>query len=360
MTSVPSEPNLGLLANIPDQDLEDIVAAIKAGAKDPAAALGFTDSALDAIENMALSFYQAKDYKKASVICGFVLQMRPKRASAWRALGACCQALKRYATAVYCYQAAAEADPEDLPSRVLMGECMCQSGAKETGLSLLQAAVKRGTKNPAYAPYITRARALISAKGGLPNRLVLMKEGQKLVSESNVPPVWDPTVDPNREITAADIQKNPKLNQLMTEIAMALESGRLTYAQVGGFTATELDGAYACACKYAEMGQVLQAIQISGYLMFLDPYNPRYYQLVGICLQRMKQYENADFYYKTAIAFKPDPMTLVYRGECKIMAGLIDEGLKLIKEGVEMAGNDPAHTEIVERAKILQKQFKNS
>ena len=36
------------------------------------------------------------------------------------------------------------------------------------------------------------------------------------------------------------------------------------------------------AAKYAEMGQVLEAIQISGYLMFLNPYEAKYYQLASL------------------------------------------------------------------------------
>jgi len=142
------------------------------------------------------------------------------------------------------------------------------------------------------------------------------------------------------------------------DLGKAVDDGRLTYAQIGGFTETELQGAYACACKYAEMGQVLQAIQIAGYLMFLDPYNAGYYQLVGICLHRMKQYENADHYYKMALTLdKENPMTLVYQGEAKLMLGRADEGIQLIKQGVNGAKGKPEWKELAERGNVLIRQF---
>ena len=45
------------------------------------------------------------------------------------------------------------------------------------------------------------------------------------------------------------------------ELKELINDGRLTWAQVGGFTKNEMDGAYACAAKYAEMGQVMEALQ---------------------------------------------------------------------------------------------------
>jgi tetratricopeptide (TPR) repeat protein len=106
------------------------------------------------------------------------------------------------------------------------------------------------------------------------------------------------------------------------------------------------------------MGEVLKCIQITGYLIFLDPQGARYYQLVGICLQRLKQYEAADFYYKMALILEPaDPMSLVYRVECKILAGSVDAGLAIVREGLEIAKKNPDAAAIHDRAQALIKQF---
>ncbi len=353
----PAGPDLGILAQIPDQDLEEIMASIKAGARNPAEALGFGPEALNAVEQMALGYYRSKLYDRAAVLYGFLLRMNPERGSAWRGLGACCQSLKNYPLAVHCYQLAVQCDPHDVVARVFWGECLCQVGEKENGVALLKDVVAQGTQDPAYAPYLTRARAVIGAGGGIPPKLVLMREGQKLVAEASAE-LQGPAFDPSREVQADDLSKNAALRPLLDELGQALKEGRLTYAEIGGFTKNELDGAYACACKYAEIGQVLQAVQIAGYLMFLDPYGARYYQLVGICLQRMKQYENADHYYKMALVLEKDnPMTLVYRGESKIMAGKADEGLDIVRQGIAAAKGKAEFKDMADRGQVLLRQF---
>ncbi|MBI5508393.1 MAG: hypothetical protein HY903_06555 [Deltaproteobacteria bacterium] len=361
MATAAKGPSFDEIAKIPDQDLEEIIAAIKKGAEHPGDALGFGPEALNAIENMALSYYRTKMYDKAAVIFGFVLQMNSARATGWRGLGACMHALKRYELATLCYQSAVQADPNDVVSKVYWGEVLCQTGKKAEGLKLLKEVTAKGTKNDDYKPYVTRARAVVAADGGIPARLVLKKQGEKLAQDAGealLQGAAGPEYDENREISVEDMQKNPELKKLLGDLAKAVEEGRLTYAQVGGFSQMELDGAYACACKYAEMGQVLQAIQIAGFLMFLDPYGGRYYQLVGICLQRMKQYENADHYYNMALLFdKEDPMSLVYRGESKIMSGKTDEGLQFVKRGIAAAKGKAEHKDIVDRGQVLVRQF---
>ena len=223
-----------------------------------------------------------------------------------------------------------------------------------------------GTKIAAYMPYIARAQAVINAEGGIPARVVLMEQGKSLAAQANdllIEEGYDPApgeleFDPDAPLTAEAMLQNPKLRKMVDELKVAVNEGRLTYAEIGGFTDNELEGAYACAAKYAEMGQVIESIQISGYLMFLNPYEPRYYQLVGICLQRMKQYEAAEHYYRMALILdKEDAMSKVYLGETLIMAGRMDEGLGEIKAGMSIAEGDPAQKDLVDRGKVLVQQF---
>ncbi len=369
MAPEPQRPDLSLLTEIPDRDLEEIVAAIKAGAEQPGDALGFGPEALNSIEQMAVSYYRTRMYAKAAVLYGFILRMNGKRGSGWRGLGACCHALGRYDLAVECYKGALFYDPEDVVAKVFLGECRCHLGDKEEGLKLLNEVIAKGTKNQAFLPYITRARAVVGAGGGIPNRLVLRRAGQALAKDAEEaiaaereaaapPPAEGPAFDESREINWDDMKKNPQLAESIRALTKRIDEGSLTYAEVGGFTANELDGAYVCACKYAEMGQVLEAIQIAGYLIFLDPYSARYYQLVGICMQRLKQYESADYYYKVAQSLAPeDAMTLVYRGESKIMSGKTDEGLELVRKGVTLSKGKPEFKEIADRGQVLVRQF---
>ncbi|MEZ0314901.1 MAG: hypothetical protein ACAI38_24275 [Myxococcota bacterium] len=375
MAYTPSQEELDIIGKIPERTLEDVLESIRDGAKNPAEAFGFSEGALIGMENVALAYYKAQKYPYAAVIFGFVLQMNTNRASAWRGLGACAHALKDYIRAGYCYRIAMDIDPDDVPSKVFLGECLCQAGATEEGVALLQEAIERGTPRMDYRPYIARARAIVSAGGGRPASIVLMQEGQRIAHEAtealnqealvNIPSEdWVGAtggvvpMDEQRDITWEDMKKNPKLRDAIQELSKAVAEGRLTYAQVGGFTKDEMDGAYAIACRYCDMGEVLKCIQITGYLIFLDPQSGRYYQLVGICLQRLKQYEAADFYYKMALILDPtDPMSLVYRGECKILSGNVDAGLAIVREGLEIAKKDPEAAQVSERAQVLIKQF---
>jgi len=353
------DTDLSFLDDIDDQSLEDIVGAIQDGCESYADAIGFGPEALRAIEQIALGYYRGRQHSRAAVIYGFILKLNPSYASAWRGLGACCQALREYGLAVTCYRGAIEHDPMDVVSAVFCGESLCMVGEREQGLAVLNKVLEVGTESQTYLPYLTRARAIIAADGGMPAKIVLVREGKKLVrdvTEEMLHTLVD--FDEDREVNLDDIMSNPQLSPHFRDIAQALRDGRLTYADVGGFTENELDGAYAAACQYVELGQVVEAMQICGYLMMLDSYNARYYQLVGICLQRLKQYEQAVHYYRMALINAPgDAMSLVYQGECTIMAGEVDAGLALVRQGAESCGSDGDDVAVAERAKQLIRQF---
>ncbi|MEZ4270286.1 MAG: hypothetical protein R3C68_02250 [Myxococcota bacterium] len=357
------QDDVEIMTQIPDEDLWDIYQSIRDGAKAPAESFGFDTEALNAIENMALGCYRAKLYAKAAPIYGFILQMDVRHASAWRGLGACAHAIKNHSMAIPCYREAVKLDPEDTISQVFLGECLCQLGQQTEGLSILRQVVDNGVMHPGDAPYISRARAILGADGGIPSPIILQQHGKALAEEA-AQQIDEAT--PSQDEDGQDLplqwehmQRNKELLGVLGELSKAVEEGRLTLAEVGGFTANELDGAYACACKYVEIGQVFHAMQIAGYLIFLDPHSGRYYQLIGICLQRLNQYDTAEHYYRLAQVFdKDDPMTLVYRGECRIMTGHTDEGLELIRQGQQLAKKKPSQNkELMERSEVLLRQF---
>ncbi len=358
-TAAELNENLSFLDDIPDADLEAIWEAVQDGANTYGEVVGIDDASLNTIEDIAISYYRSRRYEEAAVIYGFILQVNPNRPTAWRGLGACAHAQKGYDIALRCYQAAFHWNPADVISKVYAGECLCMLGDKAAGLKLLQAVIEQGSEDMAELPYITRARAIVGADGGVPARVVLVKEGDKLIGETEeVLREMGVEFDPDAEINLEDMMRNPKLRQGFADVKEALREGRLTYADVGGFTDFELDGTYAVACNYANIGQGLQAIQICGYLMLIDPYKGRYYQLVGICLQRMKQYDLADHYYRIALSLdSDDPMTLIYQGEVKIMQGKIDEGVGIISKGVELAASNSELHDVKSRGEILIQQF---
>jgi tetratricopeptide (TPR) repeat protein len=355
--------DVSVLDNVPEQDLLEIYQSIREGAKTPAESLGFEAPALNAVEQMALAYYRAKRWGQAATIYGFLLHMDSGRATAWRGLGACAHAQKQWGIAAAALTQAVERAPGDIIAKVLLGESLCQNGDKKLGLEQLKAAIAAGSKEQLGAAYVARARAIVSAGGGIPSPLVLRKQGQDVAREAEAmaeAELAGPlTYDEGRDIELEDMKKNPKLLAQIKELSAAVQDGRLTLAEVGGFTENELHGAYACACKYADMGQVLQAIQIAGYLIFLNPHDGRYFQLIGICMQRLGQYDGADYFYRTALVLlKDDPMTTIYLGESRIMAGKVDDGVQLVKKGLGLAEKSPAqHKDLIDRAHVLVRQF---
>lgn len=359
------DPNADFFPDIPDQDLWEIWESIKAGAKTPAESLGFDAPAMTSVERMAVGYYRARRYDAAAAIYGFLIQMEPERASAWRGLGACAQAMREYELAMQAFERAVDLAPDDLINQVFLGECLCQLGRRDEGVARLQKVIDSGNTDPAVHPYVVRARAIVGQKGGIPPKVVLRKAGQDIVKQAEAefthtdfsqPPL---ELDPDRDIDLDDIKRNPELMKAIGDLKELLFQGKITLAEVGGFTDNELDGAYAVACKYVEMGQVGPAMQIAGYLIFIDPYKARYYQLVGICLQRLQQYEAADHYYSLSSAMDPDDaMSRIYRGEAKLLSGKIDDGLQSIKDGLALAQKDPvAHKDLIDRANVLLRQF---
>ena len=82
-----SLPNLGRLGALPEEDLADLIAAIREGAQTPAEGLGIEPESLSAVENIALGYYRAALYEQASKVYSFVLRLDPKRSTAQTSSG---------------------------------------------------------------------------------------------------------------------------------------------------------------------------------------------------------------------------------------------------------------------------------
>jgi tetratricopeptide (TPR) repeat protein len=351
--------DLSVFANMPDENLQDILDAIREGAKTPGEIFRFDAGSLNALESIALGFYRTRLYDRAAMVYGFALRLDQSRGSCWRGLGACAQANKEYKVASTCYEGALERQPTDLISKALLGECFCLAGKTDEGLKILKEVVATGSSDPVVQPYVARARTILGAGGGIPRSIVLRNKGIAIAEQAiEMAAQAEATLDPSKEMTAEDIKKHPQLGPLLQEMTKAFEEGRITLAEVGGFTPSELEGAYVCACKYAEMDRTTEAMQIAGYLIFIDPYKARYYQLVGICMQRLKVYEAAEHFYSLALKLEPDePRTLIFRGEARLMLGKVDEGLLFIKQGAKNAEGKPEYADVAKRAGVLLRQF---
>jgi tetratricopeptide (TPR) repeat protein len=358
MVRVP-EAMAAALEKVPDADLMDIYNAIKEGAKTPADVFGFTPEALNTVESMALAYYRARHYGQAAQLYGFILQMNPKRATAWRGLGACSHGRKEYALARTCYLLAVQYDDTDLISKVFLGETLCLIGEREAGVKYLEEVIAKGATDPACRPYLTRARAVVNAKGGMPPRFIMLEEGKKVVDQAQALMAKEAAEWDNAEVSKATIRSHPRLAKKLKAVNALLASGGLTLAQVGGFTDNELDGAFGCACQYATMGKFGDAMMITGFLAFVDPYKSRYHQLTGICWQRLKHYVSAKRAYEIALVMDPnDVVTMAYLGECQLLLGQKAGGVETLQKVIKLAAGKPQLEETARRSQTLLGRLK--
>ena len=111
------------------------------------------------------------------------------------------------------------------------------------------------------------------------------------------------------------------------------------------------------ACEYVRNDQVPEAVRIISALIFLSPKDARYYQLVGICLQRLKHHDIAEPYYRIAIMLDPaDARTQVYLGESLMMQKKAQLAVACLNRGLELAEEKDDLQDVRDRAQILLKQ----
>lgn len=347
-----------LIESLPDDTLDSF---LEASRNDECLGdvLGLGISQRATIEGYALGLYRGTKYGDAARLYGLLIQLEPKRATAWRGLAACAQAQKDYETAVRAYARAVDLAPQDAISRSMLGECQCLSGEREAGLSTLQRLVADADSClPHDEPYLIRARALVAAGGEAPMRITVEKDGRDIVAKAAMDEHGPVEEVPDRDISLDDIRSHPELNTLFKEVEDAFSKGLLTLSEVGGFTDDELDGTYAAACQQAASGQFSEALRTCGYLMLVNPYRAKPYQLAGVCLQRMELLEQCEVYYRLALALEPDdPRTQVYLGEVLIYLGRRDDGLEMLDNASNLLKDNEDPENLLQRISALNQQF---
>jgi tetratricopeptide (TPR) repeat protein len=153
---------------------------------------------------------------------------------------------------------------------------------------------------------------------------------------------------------SAALAEDPALGETFAEVSKAVAGGTVTLAQVGGFTQDELDSAYGAASTLVNVGKLNDALQITGYLILLEPWKARYYVLAGVCFHRRQQYDMALQYFDVAFAIDADPVTQMRKGETLLMLGEREQAGACLQAAIDSApANDPALEPHIERATQL-------
>ncbi|MBN1960200.1 MAG: tetratricopeptide repeat protein [Deltaproteobacteria bacterium] len=353
--------DLSFVKDIPDEEYEQMIAAIQKGAETPAEVFGLDNAALNNIERIAIALYRGQKYSQAAAVYLFILRMSPKRSSAWRGLGACTYSQKNLHAALLAYTSAVTFNPDDVIAMVYLGEVHCELGQHDLGVEALKTADAIGGKDPKYKRFLMRARAIIAANGNIPKQVILSPKAYKKAQAEVVAAGIEPEkyeYNAEEQLTIKQMRKHPQLAPLIKDLDKLRNASRIDLAEIAGFNKNELDGAYAAAVKLLETGQIVESLNLTGHLLLIHPYQPRYYQLAAIGFQRLKQYEVALEYYDLTLALdKEDARSMVFSGECHIYCGRIDKGLQDIRQGLKVAEAIPKHKDMVKHAKILLQKF---
>lgn len=145
--------------------------------------------------------------------------------------------------------------------------------------------------------------------------------------------------------------ENPQVAEATAEVTRLLADGKVSLADVGGFSEQELAGGYAAAVRMLEAGHPAKALKITGSLLLLEPGDAAYHRLAGVACHHLGEYALANNYYLAAQALAPgDATTMIYRGEALLALGEGEQGEAELRRGIAAAAGNPALAAIVKRA----------
>ena len=367
------------LGTDPDE-LMSMVEAIERG-ESRAEYFGFTDEVLRSIETIALAYYRGQRYTEAQSVFGLLIAVTDGQfGSAWRGMGACALAQRRYPEAIQAFRHALAQNRDDAHSAVYLGESLCLSGERNAGLDVLRAVLDRATKPwPKDAHHLQRAQAILTA-GGLAQEAPAAAAAAPTQQAADKAAPHDPEADIEQwaEATAQDILEsltaqrqvadpqvqalldNPETRPLLDELAQAVRDNRTTLRHVADFSQEQMDAGYALACQLLERGEPLKAAQAAAWMLHIDGHDTRFHRLVGLCMHHLKLWFMADYFYTLVGIWRPggaDAATLMYHGETKIMLDEREEGLQMLQRGIALAGSDVTLKEVTKRGQTLLKQL---
>jgi len=117
----------------------------------------------------------------------------------------------------------------------------------------------------------------------------------------------------------------------------------------------ELEQSYVLAIDLLAHGKDLAAAQLLGTMCIMQPYDGRYWRILGLALHKIKRANLALAAFEMALVIIPDDIpTLTYRGETHILLGRIVEARNDLQKVLDL-GQKPSKDDLpfVQRAKGL-------
>ena len=131
-------------------------------------------------------------------------------------------------------------------------------------------------------------------------------------------------------------------------------NGLITLQELEGISDEEMETIYALGYNFFTYGKYDAAKDIFAGLTAYAPYTAHYWRALGAVNQQLKDYSDAISSYDMAVANdERDVVSYVYRGECYILAGQNETGMRDLEQVLAIGDAEPEHAAWVARAKLL-------
>jgi hypothetical protein len=136
-----------------------------------------------------------------------------------------------------------------------------------------------------------------------------------------------------------------------------LASFHVDIGALAGFTDEELGALYAKGMDFLRIGLPKHAVSVFLSLMYLKPFEGRYYRALGMAFHYQREFGWARALYGQALVLDPDDrISLALRAECGIYSLPKREAFGELKQIVDKGARDATDVPYIDRARaILQK-----
>ena len=142
--------------------------------------------------------------------------------------------------------------------------------------------------------------------------------------------------------------------RLVEHVAKKFLRGEVTLAELMQLDDQEIEVIFLMGHYLYNFGKYQPALNIFSVLTLYKPFVSRYWRAAGAANQALKKYKEAVVAYDMALTTNVnDVVSYTYRGESKISAGQLDDGLNDLKRAVEIGASLGYYAQWVNRARAL-------
>lgn len=143
---------------------------------------------------------------------------------------------------------------------------------------------------------------------------------------------------------------------LVEYLAKKFLRGEVTLAELMQLDDKEIEVIFLMGHYLYNYGKYQAALNIFSVLTLYKPFVSRYWRAAGAANQALKKYKEAVVAYDMALTTNlNDVVSYTYRGESKISAGRVEEGIEDLKRAVEIGAPLGYYAQWVNRARALLK-----